>query len=324
MRANKMIIKKIFEIVFFIALFLCVLSFSYEHTLFVYDDAIMHESFRVLRDYSLALFSIKFVYDIIAKNIKMRELIVIIVLLPLLIYLMVCFYDWDITTMRFRNIAIFSLLMVSGSDINYRKIIRYVLLFLLISYLSVIIIYLLGYLKNWTKLEISRYRQFLGFSWADIAYRFLFIVMYYIYYRGKKICSIELFILFAICLCLFSFTGARAPFMFTNLLILLSLLLRNSIAFEKWITSQIGMVVVITFLIPIFVVIINLLYNQNNQLMLGMNKLLSGRLQLGNEGILNNGVNLFGNYIEFIGGFGLNGYYDFVDSGFLNFLLIIN
>ena len=312
-----------FKAMFYIALFLCVISFSYEHLLFLHNDMSFHYLFRRLRMISAIAFSIKLIYDIVKKRIKILELVAFVLLIPLMIYYISYFYDFDIDKMRFLNISLMFVLAVSGSDIDYIEIIKMVLFSMLISYISIGILCLLGNLEFWNTIAADgRYRNFVGFSWTDISYRFLFIVFYYFYLRKDQISNIELIIIMIANSILFYLTGARFCFLIVILMLLFAILIKYCDYVKDMLQSAIRFLPIFSIAVPVMSILLYMYYNPSLKLMSFMNNVLSGRLRLGNDAITGRGIFLLGNYFEFVGGFGQNGYYDFVDSGFLNFLMI--
>lgn len=314
-------IDKFFEILYCVSLVFVVFNFSYEHVWFAEYDGAFHLGFRSLRIYPVILLLLKIIYDIFAKKFNKIELVLIFFLIPICIFSAIIHYDFDPEIMMYLQIVIYFELIIASRDIDYQKIIKLVFVSYMISHISILILFLLNFLRVYVHGSFdNRFRQAIGFSWFDIAHRYLFMVLYFVYIRKKLITNIELIILLITNCFILYFAGGRAGFFFVFSILVISFIQKKFYNIIKY--NRIFSILIITcvIMIPIVNILLSYFYNEDIAILAFINKVLSGRLRLAQNGFSEFGVKLFGDFQQFIGGFAPSDKYNYVDSGYLNFL----
>jgi hypothetical protein len=174
----------------------------------------------------------------------------------------------------------------------------------------------------------TRMRHSLGFYWtASAPHLFLFVSLQCIYlFKNVKARNFYIIciVLEIINVILYLLTDTRMPFLITTVFLLFCVL--EKILHEKW--NIFNYIKKIAPLIPISICIFSILfplYNQNSMIWEFLNKVLSGRMYLGKNGIINYGLTLFGQKIEWIGlsitNPQMNEKYNYVDCSYIRILL---
>lgn len=170
----------------------------------------------------------------------------------------------------------------------------------------------------------SDLRYSMGYIYPlELMSHFLFIVLMYIFLRQEKFNTNDFLYINAINILLFKITDARTSFLLV-LFVTLSTLIITKYKLNK-LVSKINIYMVISFVLlcSLGSFLLALLYTPESELMLFLDKLLSGRLELGHNAIASYGITLFGQKIEWVG-FGaqvdpntVRTIYNFVDCSYL-------
>lgn len=318
---NEKNVNKFFEIVFYVSLVFIVFSFAYEHVVFTEYDAEFHLQFRSLRIYPAIFLLIKIIYDIFSKKFSKKELIVIFITMPICVYSAVIHYDFDPELMLYLQMVLFYELIISSRNIDYQKIIKFIFISYIIAHISIFVLFLLNFLRIYIHGAAGgRLRQTIGFIWFDISHRYLFLVLYYVYMRKRNITSIEIALLFIIDSIILYFTGGRAGFCFTALILIVSFLQKKYYPYINYNKLFSKLILIFVIIIPTINILLSYYYNDDIVILSFINKLLSGRLRLAQNGFSEFGITLFGDFQQFIGASAPIDKYNYIDSGYLNFL----
>lgn len=171
----------------------------------------------------------------------------------------------------------------------------------------------------------GRIRHGLGFSWTTTAAVLYFYMSFaYVCVRNKKITYIELAVMEVINFYFFKTTDSKMVF-YLGTLGLVFWALMKLLGFRFPITKAFRHVVLFApTVVAAFSVAIHKFYVAGNPFWDMANKFLNTRLRLGNEGIKNYGIHLFGNQIEWVGytaGKENSDGYNYVDCSYLQILL---
>ena len=174
----------------------------------------------------------------------------------------------------------------------------------------------------------GRVREFLGFQWATTApILFLFIVFGGIYLNRGRLSLIGAVLINVVNVFLFILTDSRMAFLVTfvttlHFLCFGHLMKKGSFARAlKWIF------IALPWLFAVFSIYLHKIYTEDSAFLVKLNAKLSNRLYLGNRGIKEYGIHLFGNKIKWVG-YSIGetdevkaGGYNFVDCSYLQILL---
>lgn len=171
----------------------------------------------------------------------------------------------------------------------------------------------------------NRDRHSLGFNFVTTSCNYwLYFVLLYVCYRGKKITWMECILLEAVTYYFFAMTDTKNAFAVTSFVIILAYLLK------VW-KEQKGKYLVaffiknITWIGTVLFGVLMFLFDKVNFVTETLNSILSNRINLTCIAVENYGIRLFGQYIEWVGG--TNQYdtewrdYNFVDSSYMQILL---
>lgn len=185
---------------------------------------------------------------------------------------------------------------------NGKKVLKYYIYATAFGFLiNVLLCILTKYTGNVVQYRYfgERVRYGLGFYYASLpSYYFLSIVSTYILLKSKLIFKEYLIILFLNIL-IFIFTDTKAPFIYTNILILY-LIIINNIKSPK-IIDVFGVLCVISF--PFFVLFsyfTSYFYNENNPILFFFNKILTGRLSITHKAMELYGFNILGQTVDIV------------------------
>lgn len=183
----------------------------------------------------------------------------------------------------------------------------------------------IGVIKDYVRQDGSRIRHFLGFSWTTTgAILFVFILLQYIYLKKGKLSIWEDIIAFGISLYLYKMTNSRFAFLISIVTIIIFAIYRLNVNNGRFIQKLKGVFIASPVVVAIFAILLHAFYNPQNTIYFQLNKLLSGRLALGQNAMSKYGISLFGKDIEWIG-FNmeetLKGTYNYVDCSYVKILL---
>lgn len=183
----------------------------------------------------------------------------------------------------------------------------------------------IGFVTDYVRVDNNRVRHFLGFSWTTTgAILFLFILLQYIYLRKGKLTVWEDIVGLVISAFFYKMTDSRFAFLISVLTILFFAVYRLGEHQGRAFCNLKWQCFLVPFLIAVFAILLHACYNPHNALYFKLNKLLSGRLLLGENAITEYGVSLIGRDITWIGfniSGKLQGTYNYVDCSYVKVLL---
>ena len=222
------------------------------------------------------------------------------------------------------NYLLYYIYIVVGKDIKYISIIKTAFTAIVISILIIVICCKLKLIEDIIAYKGTRNRHSLGFKYTSYLATYTFYaVLYYIYIRNKNIRLVELIILLVINFTIFKLTNTRNPFIFGLTAIVLTFFYRyvSVVGIYNSFYSLCMKIASVTF--PILIVLISYFYNENNALLSFFNKMISGRLRLGYSALHNYGIKLFGQYVKITSG-GVDGeVYNVIDSAHILHLVLL-
>lgn len=211
-----------------------------------------------------------------------------------------------------------------AKDINFDKLLRSVFSIRLITFFIVILLSMIGVLSNGNAFRISENgeiikRYSLGFVHPNITYlNFFILVALYLYLKYENLTIKNYIFIFISAVALFKITDSRTGFITVILSIFISILFKNKNIFKNRLFRKVIMNV--PLICGIISVMISFNYTKNNKLFYIINKILTGRLELGKRFFDIYGINLFGqNVVE---GSNLNGSYLRIDSGYISLIVV--
>lgn len=161
-----------------------------------------------------------------------------------------------------------------------------------------------------------------GFGYYNVVpFTFLFLILEFFYLKSlkkKKASWIELLILLAVNQILYKLSTLRLSYYLVLAALVLYVLL---VKFDLGTLSKKWFVALSTLIFPVLFGItmwINVSYDPTNSFYAELNKILTKRLELGNQALERYSINLFGHYIETVSN---EAEYFYLDSGFLFSLL---
>ena len=303
----------LFEKAFYISVFLIMSMYTLRFSR-ISDYSWARFIFYGMRFVSYGLVALKFIYDLINKKYSIKELVCYSI-----IFIYFAFISYNSRTI---NYLIYYVYVIIGKDVKYTKIIKTAFFAIGISVAMVLLLYLFGFIKEAVAIQGDRVRHSLGFEYASYLSTYCFYgTLYYIYFRNKKINYIELAVLLIINSFVFYYTTTKSAFFCSVLAIIITLFVNNNIISIKNSKTYRYVLYAFSILLPIFMLVASIIYNKNNKILDRVNNILSGRLLLSQNGLIEFGVKPFGQFIEFSAD--LKDGYNVVDSSYIFYLLIL-
>lgn len=233
----------------------------------------------------------------------------------------------SVVSKTYVDLILIYLIIFCSAFIPFKKIIKIHMYMILILMLAVFVAYNMGILKEisyYTYMKNGDIRNSLGYTYTTFMPNFfLHLIMMYAYVR-KKFTILEIIIILLINQYLLVKTQTLAVYYYIILFVVVSYIYIN-LKLYKIIGNRLkNLILLISALfftiIPIY---LSYIYDINNNLLYELNFILTGRLELGNQGLERYGITLFGNPIEWLvleKSIILREYF-YVDSSSLNMLL---
>lgn len=200
----------------------------------------------------------------------------------------------------------------SARDLELKKIAKIGLIIYAVLFAITVILSYFGILPNWMyyRQELKRYS--LGFIYpTDLMSVYVTITLLYFYVRNTKAKYIELVILEAIAIALFSFTNGRLGLIMVTMILLLLALIKiisDTKLADKIKINSIKLKKVLAFLIkciPIILligsVLISVLYQYNIEIINKINYVISERISLNSRAFTEYPIKLFGSDVTWNG-----------------------
>ena len=269
----------------------------------------------LLRLLSYTLIGVKFIYDLYNKKYSLNEVLIIFLIG---IYMLIISYQ----SKTFGYMTYF-MYIVTSKDVDYNKIIKYVLTSFIVSTAFVLILTKFGIINDKIFSLNIRNRHGLGFNWTTVfPNMFMYMTLYLIYIRKGKISLYDVIIVISIAIFCYIMTDTKSAFVLTVLGILLAYFLKYNKFLRKYHKIYNYIALVLPILMASLIIIVSYLYNSDNMVLSKINSILSGRLSLGKRAINEFGFTFMARTLPLVGGEPLDGStYNFVDSSFLLYLL---
>lgn len=223
------------------------------------------------------------------------------------------------------NFCLFFLIYISTKGCDGKRIISISILAQSIILLSSVIAALTGLVPNYDFSDIYRERYGLGFAWCTTApIVFYFIMLGYIYVRGRKFRWYEAVVLEAVNFWLYTQTNTRMSFFVSTVFIAFFMI--QSLWQNPWRIMALfkGIWVAMPFICAIISIGASMLYVDSSLAWNKADAFFTGRLHLGYNAIQKYGFTLFGQNIKWIGSSVLNATpsgYNYVDCSYLQIAL---
>ena len=308
-------LKKFFEKDgFLVSIFLLASMYTLRFSMLdTYD--VFRKIFMLMRLLSYSLVAIKFIIDFFQQKYRGYEIFIIV------ITMFMAFISYKSRTINYLTYLIY---IIVGKDIEYIKIIKSAFFAIVVSVILVISLCLFGIIKDVVSEMETRNRHALGFKYAPFLSNYSFYAtLYYIYIRKNKMKNIELLICLILSIFIFYATKTRSAFALTVLSLIITFVVNNVKALSDYKSIYKYLLYAATIILPLFIIIISIFYNPEIKIMSMLNKLLNGRIALGNAAINEYGIHLFGQYIKFTSSSTAEARYNIVDSAFVLYLLIL-
>ncbi|MGU8962048.1 hypothetical protein ACV3V5_12755 [Clostridium perfringens] len=211
-----------------------------------------------------------------------------------------------------------------AKNIDFDKLLKSVFSIRLITFFVVMLLSMIGVLSNGNAFRISENgeiikRYSLGFVHPNITYlNFFILVALYLYLKYENLTIKNYIFIFISAVALFKITDSRTGFITVILSIFISILFKNKNIFKNRLFRKV--IMTIPLICGIISVIISFNYTKNNKLFYTINKMLTGRLELGKRFFDIYGINLFGQKV--VEGSNLNGSYLRIDSGYISLIIV--
>lgn len=306
------------ELLFYAGLAIYMLAKTIELSTIFSEISYMPLIMKVLRYLSYFIVVIKLVDDGRYAN---RELIKIIAIFMLL----------GIISVFVRNNILFCsfFFIVAARNIKIEKMIKFAFFTQLILTIGIALASRMGMVSDWIYNIEGRNRHSLGYIYpSHIASIFFYLVMAYIVIRKEKLKLLEVVIIEGINSIIFVLTDSKTSFALATLAILFLWLTKF---YKKDLISNVYskiFYVYSIFCIAIVSILACLVYNEENPLLVMINRFVNNRLIMGHNALLEYGLSLFGEKIEWVGygGLGysmasLKGEYNYVDCSYVKVLL---
>ena len=308
-------LKKFFEKDgFLVSIFLLASMYTLRFSMLdTYD--VFRKIFMLMRLLSYSLVAIKFIIDFFQQKYRGYEIFIIV------ITMFMAFISYKSRTINYLTYLIY---IIVGKDIEYIKIIKSAFFAIVVSVILVISLCLFGIIKDVVSEMETRNRHALGFKYAPFLSNYSFYAtLYYIYIRKNKMKNIELLICLILSIFIFYATKTRSAFALTVLSLIITFVVNNVKALSNYKSIYKYLLYFATIFLPLFIIIISMFYNPEIKIMSMLNKILNGRIALGNAAINEYGIHLFGQYIKFTSSSTAEARYNIVDSAFVLYLLIL-
>ena len=313
MDLSKKIEKK--ELICLMGIFLFVFAMLMDHTYIVsMDDSwTLRNIGTYIKYFAYILLCIKIVWD----QYENQHLLMAVVYLS--IFALGTYYSGEF------NFCLFFLIYIATIGCDGKRIITVSILAQSLIMLASIAAALTGIVPNYNFSDITRKRYGMGFAWCTTSPILLYFIMLgYVYVRGKKFKWYEALVLEAINYLIYTQTTTRMTFFVATIFLLFFAI--QSLWENPWriLSGLRGLWVAMPFICAAIAFVVTMLFDANSSGWVRFDNFLSGRLHLGFGAIEKYGLTLFGQPIEWVGSSTLNTSsfgYNYVDSSYLQIAL---
>lgn len=269
--------------------------------------------FTIIKVISILLVFIKIIME---KYNKKKFVIILISSFLLIISALISSYG---------SIFIFLLFIVGAYNVCFRKIVKLYFSLCLVLLIISIISSKIGIIQDLIYTKNGRLRDSFGIVYpTDFASHVFFIMISYIYLKGKDINFFNYIIILIVSLLVYYFCYTRLDISCMLLLIIISYMYKkNKINFKN---KYIKLTLIFSFVICAFIgIFLTLNYDYRNEKYVKIDQLLSGRLTIGKMMYNQYGVKWFGQEINDYGFGGSLVFkydtYNYIDCSYLRILL---
>ena len=246
------------------------------------------------------------------RGLYTKNEIIISVLMGLILLISFCNYH---SVMVLANI--FAILAFKNFD--EKRVLKIYLFAVIIGFIiNVVLGILTPYNGNILQIRngIERIRYGLGFFYTNLPpFYYVSIVLAYIYSK-KRFLPIDYIIILFIDILLYILTDTKAAFFYVCLTLLLYLVV--TCVKSDMIYNILGWITIISYVFFFFIsYLLSLFYNSSNEILISINKILSGRLFLTNNSLVKYGFKMFGQNVPILH---VKGYH--VDSSMISMLIL--
>ncbi len=223
------------------------------------------------------------------------------------------------------NIVLFFLVYIATMGCNGKYVISASILSQSIILVCSIVAALTGMVTNYDFSSVDRKRYGMGFAWCTTSPILLYFIMLgYIYVRGKKFKWYEALVLEVINYLIYTQTTTRMTFFVATIFLLFFAI--QSLWENPWriLSGLRGLWVAMPFICAAIAFVVTMMFDANSSGWVRVDDFLSGRLHLGFNAIERYGLTLFGQPIEWVGSSTLNTStfgYNYVDCSYLQIAL---
>ena len=235
-----------------------------------------------------------------------------------------------------KSIFFIVIIFIALRNMKFDKLVKIALNIYLIGFLIVICLAMLNIIPNWEFSRGNMPRYALGFIYAtDAIGIYLIIILMFFYTKKDRATKIELLVLEAINVFMYSYTNGRLSFILISAILLIQFLSKyqfiKNVFYNNFVQKCLKIVchtLPVVLFLGIHLLVI--MYANNNFIANKVNRILSDRIKLTYQAYRKNDVNLFGNDIKWQG-WGAFGYqeqddgeefiYNFVDSSYARLVL---
>lgn len=163
-------------------------------------------------------------------------------------------------------------------------------------------------------------------SLSDMAAHYFWIVIAYLWIRGKKITWGEIIALSALNALIYSATGSNTTLICFSFALLITICFKLFSHIKKDLQALkriISFCAIWSFIvIAVLMFILTFTYNSQNQFLYRLNSILHERLSIGQRGIVECGISLFASDVKIFGeNASLSGFYNFLDCSYISLLI---
>lgn len=212
--------------------------------------------------------------------------------------------------------------IIFAKDIPYERLFKSVFIVRSIAFIFMIVLGVSGIIDSSNSFRIGDNgevikRYSLGFVHPNITYlNFYIIILLFIYIYYKRINIVHCSWIFLLSLILFKLTDSRTGLLSVLLSLLIVWILKSNLVKKKIVKK---LIVLTPLFCNVFSILTAYYYSPNNNVIEGLNNILTGRIGLANRFLNNYKITLFGQKI--VEGSNLNGAYLRIDNGYISLLL---
>ena len=316
LKLNNIDIEAIKQNLFTLAYVVFLAEIILSYSLYGYMD-VLQPVFSVVRKITFAVIFVKLLLDLYTHEFSLREMLLIAFVGCLL--LVSAFKTGE------RVLLAYWAFIVAGRNADYRRIIGLSLAVHIVCLIVVVASTYVGILDNiiYYRSEWNQTgpRESLGFHYAsEIAHMFFYTTLMWIYYRKDKIHPVEWLIIAMCTIYIYIKTDTKNPMVIGLFAVICSVMLKYFKSLRKYYSWYTLIAICIVPALMCFIIWASYNYSPDNKFLDELNKLVSGRIHLGQIGLGYCDIRPFGQHI--VWGTQSDGTYFFIDSSYM--LILFN